>query len=240
VTVNLAAAAGARGEAAGDTYSSIENVAGTNFDDVLVGDASDNTLWGFDGIDVLYGNDGADTLRSGAGNDTLISGAGADIVDGGDGNDTAYYFYASSAVSVKLAAGSGSLGEALGDTYSSIENVAGTNFADTLIGDSFANTLSGFDGIDRLTGGGGSDILSGGAGADRFVYNTAAFGNDKVTDYLDGTDKLEISTAIAANFAAIGVTQLSVTSVLLSFASGTVQLDSSSAITMGASDFIFV
>jgi Ca2+-binding RTX toxin-like protein len=240
VTVNLAAGLGSRGEAEGDTFSSIENVAGTNFVDVLVGDASNNTIWSFDGDDVIYGNAGDDYLSSGAGNDTILSGTGADILDGGDGIDTAYYYYGTEGINVNLASGVGSAGEAAGDIYYGIENVAGTNSADVLIGNDTANTLWGFDGIDRITGAGGDDVMAGGDGADRFVFNTASFGSDTITDYVDGLDKLEISSFLAHNMSEITVTQLNSNSVLLNFASGSVQLNSTLGIFVGSDDFIFI
>lgn len=64
VSVNLAT-----GQATGDgadTLSGIENVEGTAFDDVIVGDAGAN--W-------LRGNGGVDSLSGGAGNDILVAGA---------------------------------------------------------------------------------------------------------------------------------------------------------------------
>jgi Ca2+-binding RTX toxin-like protein len=240
VTVNLASGKGSGGEAEGDIFSSIENVAGTNFADVLVGDASNNTIWSFDGDDIVYGNAGDDYLSSGAGNDTIISGAGIDTLDGGDGIDTAYYYYGTESVNVNLGSGVGSGGEAAGDIYYGIENVAGTNAGDILIGNEGANTLWGFDGIDRITGAGGNDVMAGGDGADRFVFNAASFGADTITDYVDGLDKLEISSFLAHDMSEISVTQLSSNSVLLSFASGNVQLNSSFGISVGSDDFVFI
>ncbi|MEM7591814.1 MAG: hypothetical protein AAF383_09905 [Cyanobacteria bacterium P01_A01_bin.83] len=62
-----------------DTFTSIENLTGTTFDDVLTGDASDNRIDGEEGNDDLLGGDGADTLIGGvSGLDTLTGEAGAD------------------------------------------------------------------------------------------------------------------------------------------------------------------
>jgi hypothetical protein len=72
----------------GDTLSGIENIRGSAFADVLVGDAGNN---------VIDGGAGGDTLTGGAGNDSLIGGAGSDVfvfvpvdgsANGGVGLDT--------------------------------------------------------------------------------------------------------------------------------------------------------
>ncbi|MFM1908937.1 MAG: hypothetical protein RLZZ591_2614, partial [Pseudomonadota bacterium] len=60
------------GAAAGDSYSSIENVLGSAYVDVLIGNAAANTLTGGSGNDTLTGNGGADVFRWQAG----------DVVDG--------------------------------------------------------------------------------------------------------------------------------------------------------------
>ncbi|EEA92494.1 calcium-binding protein [Pseudovibrio sp. JE062] len=63
VTVDLADQANNTGDAAGDTYVSIENVMGTDkFDDIIIGDAGNNKLWGYGGNDTLTGGDGNDTF----------------------------------------------------------------------------------------------------------------------------------------------------------------------------------
>ena len=78
----------ATGSAAGDTFSSIENVTGSNFSDTLEGDFGDNVLQGLDGDDTLYGDRGDDTLHGGIGNDALSGGDGSDVMNGGEGDDT--------------------------------------------------------------------------------------------------------------------------------------------------------
>ncbi len=66
----------------------IENLIGSNYDDLLTGNATDNIIQGGAGNDTITGNAGADTLTGGAGNDTLLGGIGADILYGGLGTDT--------------------------------------------------------------------------------------------------------------------------------------------------------
>ena len=55
VTVNLLANTGSGGEAAGDTFTSIENLEGAAHNDTLTGDAGNNILSGLGGNDVLRG-----------------------------------------------------------------------------------------------------------------------------------------------------------------------------------------
>ena len=73
--------------AAGDKLTSIENVTGSGFNDVLIGDDEANRLAGGDGDDYLIGGD--DILDGGAGADTLDGGADSvrDTLTGGAGND---------------------------------------------------------------------------------------------------------------------------------------------------------
>jgi Ca2+-binding RTX toxin-like protein len=68
----------------------------------------------------------------------------------------------------------------------------------TLTGGAGADTLTGGAGIDRLIGGSGVDTETGGGGADNFVF---AFGDssatsgqhDRITDFLSGTDHIDLS-----------------------------------------------
>jgi dipeptidyl aminopeptidase/acylaminoacyl peptidase len=90
----------ARRAASGATtefYSSIEDVAGTSFVDLIRGDRQANLLRGGGGNDLLiggrdadtiFGGDGQDTLHGGSGNDTLTGGPGSDLLDGGPGHNT--------------------------------------------------------------------------------------------------------------------------------------------------------
>ncbi|HEX5928363.1 MAG TPA: hypothetical protein VFY48_03130 [Solirubrobacterales bacterium] len=58
-----------------------ENVIGSPFSDVIVGNASANRIDGGGGADVIYGSEGGDVV---------VGGADGDYLDGGGGTDTAY------------------------------------------------------------------------------------------------------------------------------------------------------
>jgi Ca2+-binding RTX toxin-like protein len=72
VVVSLTNPANNSGDAAGDIYILIEGLAGSAFDDTLVGDRRHNTLAGGAGNDILIGIGGGDDYNGGAGNDTVI------------------------------------------------------------------------------------------------------------------------------------------------------------------------
>lgn len=166
-TINLSDSASAAGAAAGDTYISIETIEGSQFSDRITGDGRANRFLGAGGNDRIFG---------GAGSDILIGGAGADLLNGGTGTDTASYATSTTAQFIDLQVSGVNTGvEALGDTYSSIENLIGGSGSDTIrgnAGNNFINGGSGHDliigrhGNDTLLGGAGNDILVGGLGAD--------------------------------------------------------------------------
>lgn len=194
VNINLAGRTGSGGDAAGDTLIGMDAVVGSAHNDTLLGDANINILKGLDGDDIVDGLAGTDSIGGGKGNDTLdggigddslfgggdndvlTGGPGADSLVGGNGFDSADYSGSSAAVNINLAAGSGSGGDAVGDTLIGIEKVIGSSSGDTLSGDGGANVLvgngggdllDGNKGNDTLNGGGGNDSLKGGAGNDR-------------------------------------------------------------------------
>ena len=143
------------------TILNVENLTGSGFDDVLVGDANRNTLSGGAGDDLLIATPGNDTLDGGA------NGAFGDTADFSDA--------ALGGVTVDLNAQGApqAVSAEFGNvTLNGIENLTGTDFADTLTGDAGNNRLSGGQGSDILTGGLGNDIIDGGTGIDTAVYST--------------------------------------------------------------------
>ena len=177
--------------------------------DAVFGGNNDDLVYGGDGSDSLYGDAGNDALYGGNDNDLVHGGAGSDVLDGGSGTDMADYSTSGSGVTVNLATGAASGGDAAGDTLTGIENLTGSGFNDLLTGDGTASALFGGGGTDSLYGGTGTDSLSGDAGKD-ILYggagNDALFGgseNDTLSggagaDTLDGgsgTDTADYSAS---------------------------------------------
>jgi Ca2+-binding RTX toxin-like protein len=185
------------GEAAGDTYTSIEGVLGSNFADLIGGDNSSNVIQGYGGNDWLLGIGGDDWLIGGDGYDLLEGGLGHDILEGGDSLDVASYRNATAGVTVNFRDHMQNAGEAFGDTYKDIENIWGSDHADVIVGHDTGGQVYGFDGNDylfgyggndNLYGGGGIDQLSGGTGADTFFFLQMSEGGDTISDFVSGQD----------------------------------------------------
>lgn len=178
-----------------DTFTSIENLTGSNLRDTLMGNAGNNLINGAIGDDVLLGFDGDDTLigGSGGGNNEMYGGRGNDlyIVDAldtlieleGEGTDT-----------VQTTMGNFTL-------RAHIENmiyVGPGDFAGT--GNAQNNVITGSGGNDTLAGRGGNDTLNGGAGADlallqgvRADYTiTSISGGWRVVDNVTGRDGTDL------------------------------------------------
>jgi Ca2+-binding RTX toxin-like protein len=160
-----------------DILISIEAVRGSAFADTLIGDDGDNTFRGMAGADSIDGGIGFDAVDY---RDVLALGDGA------------------SGVRVDLVAGAATVADG-NDRLTSIENVVGSVFDDTLTGNTDANDLSGGVGNDSIAGGGGNDTLRGGTGRDTFSLE--ALGADPVTiaDFETGAagDVLDLSRAMA-------------------------------------------
>ena len=178
------------------------------FNDPIKGNDRDNTL---------TGNKYANSMSGGKGDDVLIGAAGADKLDGGAGSDTASYSSAAVGVTASLAKPSINTGDAKGDTYISIENLAGSSHADILTGSSAANTIS---------GGGGKDILTGGGGNDVFLFNTklGTSNIDRITDFAVKSDHIGLDRDI---FSGLGTGSTLASSA---FYSGTAAHDASDRI----------
>ncbi|WP_164919696.1 calcium-binding protein [Hansschlegelia zhihuaiae] len=185
VTASLFDAAINKGKALGDVFTSgtdaIENLTGTKYADILMGDGKKNILDG------------------GVGDDTLVGYGAKDDLRGGDGFDFASYEFVQTpdgfGVAVSLEEGRGLEGvEARQDFLKNIEGVIGSLGADKLIGDGAANELRGLDGSDTLIGGAGADTLVGQA-KDDSAFDYASY---ETAGSVGGDGKTGVTTSIKA------------------------------------------
>ncbi len=163
------------GGAGPDLLNLIENLAGSNFADVLTGNAGNNVLWGGLGNDILNGGFGDDTLDGGQGADALFGGEGHDLlifdtadttVSGAGGNDTAKLVNPTAAVNLSLLPGQIEVVDATASTFNNTLDATGATWNVTIIGGSGNDKITGGNGQDTLEGGGGNDTIAGGPGAD--------------------------------------------------------------------------
>ncbi len=210
---------------------------------------------------------GTASLSGNSLNNVLYAGMGNNIINGGAGTDTVSYAYGvpgTVGVRVSLATttaqatgGSGS------DTLLNVENLTGSNYADTLSGSTGSNylnggagndtldggagndTLDGGAGNDLLTGGLGADQLTGGTGADRFDFNALTEMGltsttwDTITDFKTSEgDKIDL-LGVDANTALAGdqaFTFLGAVSAFTGDATGQLRFDAATHILYGSTD----
>jgi Ca2+-binding RTX toxin-like protein len=182
-----------------DLLKGIESVNGSIYADEFLGDELRNWFGGLAGDDLFYGMGGDDQIEGDDGNDIMFGGIGNDWFRGGSGNDEMYgadgwdwidYWgeignsseWGKRGVFVDLANNTAIDNWGYVDTFSEIEGVNGSNFADVILGDEKGNQLSGQKGDDRLEGGLGDDELVGGAGNDTL---NGGDGTDWVSFWLD-------------------------------------------------------
>ena len=196
VTVNLAEATLAGGDAEGDRFARMDTLKETD----AQGNETSIELPDIEGVlgsahaDTLIGDKRENVLDGAAGDDVLAGLAGADTLTGGPGQDTADYAASQSGVTVRLHSLAAAGGDAQGDTFGrtvavqytgadglvhtdrlpDIENLTGSAHRDILAGDRRDNVLKGGAGHDTLYGGpgGGDDVMEGGPGNDK-IYGGA-------------------------------------------------------------------
>jgi Ca2+-binding RTX toxin-like protein len=164
------------GDSKKDTLVSIENVVGSNYEDVVFGSSSTNYIEGM------------------GGNDLIFSGGGINFIDGGDGRDmisyhtqdyrnaagaslnSSYVDYLNGIDGINVTVGNdfvmireqnGANKDRLIDLIKNVEDISGTRGNDLIIGGNGNNhSFWGHDGNDDLRGANGADFLYGGDGND--------------------------------------------------------------------------
>lgn len=191
-----------------------DDLVGTVFADRIAGSAGRDEVSGAAGDDRLWGEEGRDALDGGAGADRIAGGMGRDTLSGGADDD-------------RLAGQEGR------------DALDGGMGRDRLSGGRAMDALAGGEGADTLDGGAGRDRLAGGEGADVFVFGPGG-GRDRVTDWEDGTDRLDLR--VFGFDAAREVLRLAVEvgdDLVFRFAPGlTLTLEDAARADLGAADLI--
>ncbi|WP_270937354.1 calcium-binding protein [Falsiroseomonas oryzae] len=144
---------------------------------VLPQSGGDVTVLGGEAGAALFGGDGHDVLLGGAGDDRLTGRLGDDALDG--------------------AAGADSLNGGWGNDV--LFGGDGDDVLTGAVGDDF---LDGGAGNDVIEGGPGTDCLTGAAGADIFVFRARDGEMDRVTDFEEGVDLIDIRALVAVTLSA--------------------------------------
>ncbi|EQB31596.1 M10 family metallopeptidase [Sphingobium ummariense] len=165
-----------------------DTINGGTGNDTLDGGYGIDTIHGNDGNDIIYGGLEADSIYGDAGNDTFIMRITdgifewGDTLDGGSGNDRLdlSLFTTTYGAIVNLAAGTWQYNPLYGGpwTITGMENVDGTQVADTLTGNNTNNVLNGNGGDDTIYGRLGNDTINGGNGDDLLLGDD---GNDIIS-----------------------------------------------------------
>ena len=181
-----------RTHAEGDTsITGFENLTGSRYNDLLIGDNGVNIIKGGSGHDIIRGAGAGSEMEGGSGRDKLEgvdgaflsyagsgSGVNVDLSDTSDVTlstaDAALFGVATVTGVIKVSGG-----DASGDIATGFNDVIGGRGSDTLTGNDQDNELRGMGGNDTLTGGDGADDLKGGEGRDTLRGGTG-------DDMLDG------------------------------------------------------
>jgi serralysin len=120
-----------------DTFSNIEEIRGTRFNEVMRGSSGADSFHGLGGRDTFDGRGGFDTIRYEV--EAEFGGKRGIVADFGKGTVIDSF---------------GSV-----DKFRNIEQIAGTKFADKFFGDAKANSFQGMEGKDSYDGKGGTDAV---------------------------------------------------------------------------------
>jgi Ca2+-binding RTX toxin-like protein len=152
-----------------------------------------NSTWEtvFSGDDQIYLSNVDDKVNAMSGNDYIEARLGNDSIDAGYGFDTIY----------------GGLGDDTIQGGFNADRIYGEDGSDDLRGGNGLDLVVGGLGNDTIRGAKGTDTLTGGEGSDVFIFATDLDGKiniDTITDFVSGTDRIELSAAIFGNVGAVG------------------------------------
>jgi len=242
-----------------DTLFEVDGVQGTDFADILRGDAGDNFFQPLRGADVIDGRGGVDTLvYAGLGgkvtldlalgtgqhaNGDMLVVRNIENAEVGDGDDMV--LGSRFANNINSGAGDDMLVGRAGDDRlfggAGDDMLFGNAGDDILAGGSGADRIEGSTGKDCLMGNSGDDLLRGGADADRFVFSLFA-GHDVVDDFEVGLDMMDVRAFDISGFAALLTLAVDVSDgveIRLNGMDDVVLLNNVSRADLQAGDFLF-
>jgi serralysin len=177
----------------------------------LNGNVENLTLSGLNGIsgtgnsfnNYMSGNSADNTMDGGIGNDTLDGFGGNDVLIGGLGNDTYYVdstndsILETSAITTEIDVVYASIDYYLAGNVENISLIGTANIGAT--GNYLNNVMIGNGAANYFQSEAGNDTITGGLGNDKFFFVApTGYGNDTITDFTVGADKIVIA---GANFA---------------------------------------
>ena len=171
-----------------------DRIFGEGGDDELLGGSGKDRLDGAAGNDELFGGGDNDQLFGGPGRDLLDGGSGGDTMSGGGGNDS--YLVDSGSDKVIEAENGGtdlvtsSVGYSLDPNVEKL-TLTGSGSIDAS-GNGTNNTIRGNNGANEIDGGPGNDIMTGRGDKDIFILGKNS-GDDRITDFESGEDKLDLT-----------------------------------------------
>ncbi len=169
-------------DGSGDRFESVENIVGSDEDDLISGNHAANSLYGGGGDDELVGGAGNDTLDGGEGDDYIAGGGGHDIiyvsagqdtVYGGNGNDQLSFSLSNSAVHIDCLEGAVETESGL-VRFSEFEIIEGSEFNDRITGGLLAARYLGGGGDDHIVVFGSGDYVDAGNGDDIIFVHGAS------------------------------------------------------------------
>jgi len=176
------------------------NLVGTEGNDYLFGNVTNDTLSGLGGDDSLDGGAGNDTLLGGVGADQLDGGTGNDTLDGGTGVDGMVGGYGNDLYLVDdIGDGVTELvGQGTDTVRSSVTYTLGANVENLILSGSAVINGTGNSLNNILTGNGAANVLTGGTGNDTYVVGV---GDTVVEAVSAGTDtiKTDMGWTLGAN-----------------------------------------
>ena len=183
IAVNMAVGTVSGAGVGSDTLSSVESIRGSAFADNYV----------------ATGYAGASAIGSlPAGFNEFEGMAGNDVITG-NGNTKLSYLNATAAVTVDIAAGTATGDASVGtDTFSGVNFIRGSQFADTLLGSNNPPLAQ----PEVFDGGGGNDFIDGRGGFDRAVYEF------RIDDNVTGGITVNLAAGTVVGDASIGTDTL--------------------------------